>query len=942
MTEPPAVVASLPKELLRALEGWLERDLTAAAAAGELGPAFESDAPLRRVIDVLGSQRFPVLVGESGVGKTTLVHEVARRQVAPTEAAHDRELVRLLGGRRIVQLSIKAKLSGLPRKDKLGHEMQALVEKLVAHQAVVAPFFRDLSLAYAHDLEPQLEVLGLRFKAPLLGEGERATIDRMIEHAPDLEQCYLPLEITEPDAERMGRILVAFSEVERARGRTYSDEARRTAYELSERFLSRSRQPRKTLELLMSVGALTKTAVGRGDVLARFEESYRVPRFLIDPTVPFEPEAAERHFTKRVLGQLEAARAVVRMVGLIKAGLSDTRRPFGTFLFVGPTGVGKTHLAQLLAEYLFGSRERLIRLNMADYQQPADALTLFGNPHGYTLRDQRGLLHARVAGHPFAVLLLDELEKASEKVHDRFLQLFDEGVFINGASETVPCRSLIVIATSNAGAEVYRGQPLGFGSKPALDVLDRELDRLLFKHFRFEFLNRFDQVVHFHPLGRDDIRAIALREIEALERRPGLAGRGVRLETDEGLLDWLVAHGYDPHYGARFLRRTIERDVTTAVAEVLVREPLDAGARVRLRVRGDRPVASLAPRAPEPRAEPVTLAEGASTRVVSLDKRGLVHEAEALVTRAAPLLEGHEARLEQASRRLAEMGVDGFWGDRLEARRVLDDYRALDVVLEQEKRHRERLLELVDALARARERSDGAKSLAQALERASRAVREWEAELRAQGRGRLWLSLHGTDPLHRASELLVDMTEMYLGWARHLGLACEVVAVSLAEDALTRVVLSVEGRGAEWYLEMEEGLHRQVRERGDLRVQVCLVGAELAPESKRGVTVVRVSPRGGLVPRDVTYELSARIESADTGAVLDLLGNDREVLERAAADLRAAKALTRPEGELVRVYGQGGVGARDPRTRAVVARYKDVVRGRLDALFEAYQARSTS
>jgi hypothetical protein len=125
-------------------------------------------------------------------------------------------------------------------------------------------------------------------------------------------------------------------------------------------------------------------------------------------------------------------------------------------------------------------------------------------------------------------------------------------------------------------------------------------------------------------------------------------------------------------------------------------------------------------------------------------------------------------------------------------------------------------------------------------------------------------------------------------------------------------------------------------------VQVCLVGAELAPESKRGVTVVRVSPRGGLVPRDVTYELSARIESADTGAVLDLLGNDREVLERAAADLRAAKALTRPEGELVRVYGQGGVGARDPRTRAVVARYKDVVRGRLDALFEAYQARSTS
>jgi ATP-dependent Clp protease ATP-binding subunit ClpA len=135
----------------------------------------------------------------------------------------------------------------------------------------------------------------------------------------------------------------------------------------------------------------------------------------------------------------------------------------------------------------------MIRMNMADYPSANDALVLFGNPDGYTPRQRRGVLTQRVSGHPFAVLLLDEFEKANEKIHDRFLQLIDEGAFINGAAETVPCRSLIIIATSNAGAEVYRGKSIGFSGPADLEAMDRELDRMLYKHFRFEFLNRFDQ-----------------------------------------------------------------------------------------------------------------------------------------------------------------------------------------------------------------------------------------------------------------------------------------------------------------------------------------------------------------------------------------------------------------------------------------------------------------
>jgi ATP-dependent Clp protease ATP-binding subunit ClpA len=165
-------------------------------------------------------------------------------------------------------------------------------------------------------------------------------------------------------------------------------------------------------------------------------------------------------------------------------------------------------------------------------------------------------------------VLLDEFEKAHANVHDRFLQFIDEGVFINGAGETVSCRSMVVIATSNAGAELYRTAPMGFDVHD--DGLAHEARRKLLQHFRFELLNRFDEVVLFEPLSRSAVREIAAREIEALANRSGLRSRGIALRADPCLLDWLVEEGYDERFGARFLRRAIERHLATAVAEVIV------------------------------------------------------------------------------------------------------------------------------------------------------------------------------------------------------------------------------------------------------------------------------------------------------------------------------------------------------------------------------------
>ncbi len=553
-------------------KNWLELNLTRAARAGKLERAVEVDDALQELANTIDAGLNAIVVGESGVGKTTLVHELVAR------ATQGRGSLRLRG-RVVLQISLRRRLSGLAQRYEIYGEVQKLFDGIRNLRSPPVVFIRDVDLAYSFDLEDQLAGLACASEVILIGEGSEQTVSALLEQETALQHRFGIVRVQEPDWDRATRIVNGWAL--RQKGKEFSALAVEQAVALSHRFLTRSKLPRKAIDLLKHASADTnaKTPVTAAAVIKRLSAQYRIPRVLVDPDVPLDLTKLKHSLAKSVVGQQEAVAAVVDTIGVIKAGLTDQRRPLAAMLFTGPTGVGKTLIAQTIATRLFGRRDRLIRVNMADYKSEADALLLFGVPGDGNTALRRGQLTSRMAGHSLGVLLLDEFEKSHPAVHDRFLQLMDEGEFINGAEERVSCRSFIIIVTTNAGHA--HGEVTAVGFRPGLNGPQSPVDELA-THFRYELLNRFDRVVRFRSLTEDDAREIVIAELRQLQSRIGLRQQGLTLEVDRHAVDLLVRRGYDAHCGARYLRRTIEQEVTTAIARLLVFGRPPENARVRI------------------------------------------------------------------------------------------------------------------------------------------------------------------------------------------------------------------------------------------------------------------------------------------------------------------------------------------------------------------------
>lgn len=911
----------------------LDRDLTALVRSGKLPTAFGVDEAVTELLALIGrGDKHPLLAGDPGVGKTALVQEAARRIV-------EGKVEPALNGARVVELSIATVIA------REGRRAPETIDELFEHLARTPG-----TIIYVRDLAVGIDgpIMPVMIRALRAG-GVRFILESDLRHGHELlrsdealaERVHL-LVIQEPNPEQVRWILSRVAEdLEIEHALPIDPETYEMAHRLAAKFLLAQRMPRKAIELLRETTA-EAAASGRErvrprDVLTRFCSATRLPRFVVDDAVPLDLDQTARFFSDRILGQHEAVGAVLRSVALLKAGLNDPRRPLGVFLFAGPTGVGKTHLAKLLAEYLFGSADRLVRVNMADYAHEGAETIPFGAPWGTTFEQKRGELTRLLDGKVFAVLLLDEFEKAHRGVHDRFLQLFDEGQFINAAGETVQCANTLIVATSNVGAEVYREPPIGFsGTRTQVELLS-EVDRRIAEVFRPEFLNRFDAVCHFHPLTRTEIRKIAQREVGRVIEREGIRARGLDVEVAPEVVDLLVERGYSPHFGARFLKREIEKTLTSALAVEIVRRPLPPGTPVRVEAKSTGDIVAkteqLSP-VREATAQLVLPARGAATVKRRLDRRSLLSEVDALLNRAnriasaagRPALETRRAEL------LAQSQTPDFWDAPERAAVILRDYRALDAQLGDMER-------VVRGASSARRLVREAKSeqhlvaVAKAVEDVAREVQLLEARTAAgesAGVDDVLLELEAAAETPAAQAWVKELGYMYLAWAERRGY--EKSAVAEGKEP-TRVLLRLSGPGVLGFLGGEAGLHRRIEDDGRVG---AYVRPRIWPSRERSggsLDAREFRRRPGFFLERVGAEANARDE--DTGRAVALEGAG------SLGDLRAVTTALldpsqTPNGEARRYYLGRAARVEDPRTGASTPRVKDVLRGELEVFIAAW------
>jgi ATP-dependent Clp protease ATP-binding subunit ClpC len=288
---------------------------------------------------------------------------------------------------------------------------------------------------------------------------------------------------------------------------------------------------------------------------------------LLDDTVPLDLDQTRGWFTDRLIDQDSAVDAIVDRMAMVKAGLVDPQAPLGVYFLVGPTGVGKTYLAQLVAERIFGDRDRMTRFDLSEYQGRYAVEKLIGSPHD---RDREGLLTEEIRNQPYSVLLFDEFEKADPDIFHLFLQILDEGRLTDAQGRTTDFRQTLIFLTSNLGASKMSIAPVGFEHDSGRNAQEKRIRDQLDDFFAPEFLNRLDDILVFTPLSRQAMARLVEIEVERMLDRRGFSRRDLTVQTDSAARTWLEEHGFSERFGARELQRTLEREVLTPISRLLV------------------------------------------------------------------------------------------------------------------------------------------------------------------------------------------------------------------------------------------------------------------------------------------------------------------------------------------------------------------------------------
>lgn len=600
------------------------RNLTQLAKAGLIDPVIGREKEIERVIEILNrrNKNNPVLIGEPGVGKTAIVEGLALKIA-------EGQVPEKLANKEVYLLDVASLVANTGIRGQFEERMKALIAELQRRKNVILFIDEIHLLVGAGSAEGSMDAGNIL--KPALARGELQVVGattlkeyRQIEKDAALERRFQPVIVHEPTVEQAIDILKGIqAKYEQFHHVKYTDEAIQACVMLSHRYIQDRFLPDKAIDLLDEAGSKANLRIGPTDEkqlherLAQLakekeqaakEENYELAAKLRAEELKLEKQLQnvkaqetpvvdvadiqqlieektgipvgklqtdekekmkhlEENLAKKVIGQEEAVRKVAKAIRRSRAGLKAKNRPIGSFLFVGPTGVGKTELSKTLAEELFGSKDAMIRLDMSEYMEKHSVAKLIGSPPGYVGHEEAGQLTEKVRRNPYSIILLDEIEKAHPDVQHMFLQILEDGRLTDSQGRTVSFKDTVIIATSNAGTSDKK-ITVGFekdGETAQPNILDT-----LRHYFKPEFLNRFDAIIEFKPLEKEHMLQIV--ELMLAELKTTLQEQQIELVVAEAAKEKLAELGYHPTFGARPLRRVIQEHVEDQIADVLLED----------------------------------------------------------------------------------------------------------------------------------------------------------------------------------------------------------------------------------------------------------------------------------------------------------------------------------------------------------------------------------